>query len=427
VRTIVNRLLIVIAASVLFGTGAFAQPSAYARKTTTIRVGILLIDSTAGPGGQPTNADPYVFYNLERRNDLKPSGWEFENPLASGTITPDMQARWDAIYAGLGLGPGPFVAGQKLGKNMAPYWEVYLSRISTTTLGQFDVLMIHAPTGIALNSLDREKLRNFIDAGGILWFDKSAANAVDGFNPLPVPFAVSPAGTNPTVVQPDHPLFNYPHKISQFEAAFIGAHNGGHAIIRQTIASIGLTGRENIIATMSPDYYRMNALAVNTAGITIGVAPVGNGYFVATAGNITSRINEPAGGTTLGGLGLNSGPIAGESFYNIPARELKFAYNMMALAAGHQALAKGSRRTNASFDDLGAPMLETWSDTSLNLGTGNDTNYFPPAIYKGLVFITAGNTLTLTRRTRAATSTATDGPTTDSRTPAKARRAISFG
>lgn len=387
------RTALIVSASIAIAVGAFAQPTSYARKTTKINAGMLLIDSTMGPGGVPTNADPYVFYNLERRTDLKPAGWEFDNPLASGAVTPQMQARWDAIYAALGLGPGPFVSGQRLHKNMAPYWEITLSQITATAISQFDILIVHAPGNIWINPIDRAKLQAFLDSGGVLWFDKSTFQTVDAFRAFPIPFLTTNAGANPRTIQPEHPLFNYPHKIQTGVAARLGSHNGGHAIQQATLAGYGLGGYDNIVATLNPDFFQINPLVVNTAGIVTGVAQIGNGYLVVTSSNITSPINEPAGGTNLGGLGRNSGPIAGENFRNIPKNEMKFAYNVLALAAGHSSLSKGSRRLNSSFDDLGAPLLETWNDTSLNLFQGNDTNYVPPAIYKGLVFVTAGDTL----------------------------------
>lgn len=387
-----NLRFVFAAASIFVLAFAHSQPTAYARKTTKINVGMLLIDSASGPGGVATNADPYVFYNLERRNDIKPAGWEFTNPLSSGTVTPQMQARWDAIYAALGLGPGPFVAGQRLSKNMAPYWEVVLSQISVEAISQFDVLCVHAPGTIFINPIDRAKLQAFLDSGGILWFDKAVIQTVDAFRAFPVPFLTTNAGGNPLTIQPEHPLFNYPFKIQAGAAARLGYHNGSHAIRQATLAGYGLVGYENIVSTLFPDFFLINPLVVNTAGIVIGIAPVGNGFLIVTSGNITSAINEPTGGTPFGGIGRNSGPIAGENFHNIPLNELKFAYNVLALAAGHQALSKGSRRLNSSFDDLGAPLLESWNDTSLNLLQG-DTNYVPPVIYKGLVFVTAGDTL----------------------------------
>jgi hypothetical protein len=331
-----------------------------------------------------TNADPYVFYNLDRRTDIKPAGWSFENPLVSGHFTPRQANRWNAI-----TGSVNFKAGDLLGKNMAAYWEVELDQISAKAITSYDVLMIHAPGLIRLSPDDREKLRIFIDAGGILWYDKATSQTLDGFNPLPVAFDVSSAGNNPYVAQPLHPILNYPYQIPYHEAAFLGSHRGRHSLLRYQLP--GAAGLDDIAATGSADFDKFTPITANNNGMQIGIAAIGSGFFVACANNIVSLINEPAG--TSGPFGRNSGPVGGTNFLDIPTTELKFVYNMIALSGGHSALNKGSRRLNSSFDDIGAPLLETWSDTALNLDQGDPSNYFPPVIYKGLVFVTAGNRL----------------------------------
>src|SRR5579871_2047981 len=40
------------------------------------------------------NAVPYTWYVMDRRNDLKPGGWEFVNPMAPSNITGDIVTRW---------------------------------------------------------------------------------------------------------------------------------------------------------------------------------------------------------------------------------------------------------------------------------------------------------------------------------------------
>ncbi|MBA3726527.1 MAG: hypothetical protein H0W86_08750, partial [Armatimonadetes bacterium] len=331
---------------------AQAQPVGYAKAPVTIKCGVLLLPNPSG--GEPTNADPYVFFNLEKRTDVKPASWVFVNPHGGSTFTRRQAGRWNTL-----TGTTNFSAGTRLNKNMAAYWEVELSQVAN--VADYDVLMVHAPGGISLNTAERDKLQAFIDAGGTLWFDKSFTQSVDGFNGFPVPFTTVATGANPQVVQPFHPILNYPFSLGYFDAAYMGSHNGGHAIVRQTLASIGLGGFGDIVQTMEPDFYRLNPIIANTSGISLGVAELGNGHFVVSSGNISSRINEPAGGTDIG-LGRNSGPVAGTNFGAIPMTELKFVYNMIALSGGHPALSKGSRRHNASFDEIGAPLLQTWSD-----------------------------------------------------------------
>lgn len=394
-RLLNTKSISMLAAVAALATSAQAQPAGYAKTPVRIHCGILLLDSSIGPGGVPANNDPYVFFNLDRRSDMKPPGWSFENPLAPSSATPAIQARWDAIYNALFGTPGPFPAGTRIGKNTAPYWEVILSSISEDNITKFDVLVIHSSGNLSLSPADREKIRVFLDSGGTLWFDKAFTQTVDSFNAFPVPFTTTNAGGNPSVYQPNHPILTYPYRLSPYEAAFMGAHRGGHAIIGDTLANLGFAPGNwySVLSPLEADFNRINPIIVNSSGVTLGVASMGNGYLVVSAGNITSLINEPAGGTQLGGLGGNSGPVGGENFKNIPSTELKFTYNMIALGGAHPSLAKGSRRNNSSYDEVGAPLLELWHDYSLNADQGDHSNYFPPAIFKGAVFVTAGNRL----------------------------------
>src|ERR1051326_7179017 len=110
-----------------------ADTHSYASQRRQIKA-CLLVSNAASKvvviGGQnviiPENDVPYVFYMMDRRTDFKPAGWEFVNPLAPATISPDMVQRWtnrdtggnDATLA------GPlFKIGAPLTKNIGAYWE----------------------------------------------------------------------------------------------------------------------------------------------------------------------------------------------------------------------------------------------------------------------------------------------------------------
>ncbi len=114
------KYALAIAASAAFAVSASAQPTGYARIPVRIHAGVLLLDSSLGPGGVAADNDPYVFYNLDRRTDIKPPGWTFDNPISPSTATPAIQARWDAIYNALFGTPGPFPVGTRIGKIPRP-------------------------------------------------------------------------------------------------------------------------------------------------------------------------------------------------------------------------------------------------------------------------------------------------------------------
>src|SRR5712691_9091244 len=63
-----------------------------------VRACVLLLPSTVpaapafGPDGQ--NINPYVFYAMDQRTDLRPQSWEFVNPMAPPAVTEEMRQRW---------------------------------------------------------------------------------------------------------------------------------------------------------------------------------------------------------------------------------------------------------------------------------------------------------------------------------------------
>src|SRR5882762_5206119 len=79
-------------------TGAFHRADAdtfsYASQRRRIRACVLVVNTATGIGGGPQNAAPHLFYVLDKRTDVKPGGWEFVNPLAASTVTPDIANRW---------------------------------------------------------------------------------------------------------------------------------------------------------------------------------------------------------------------------------------------------------------------------------------------------------------------------------------------
>jgi hypothetical protein len=356
---------------------ALGQPATYGQARNPVNCGIVLVPSTGStqsPGG--TNADPYVFYNMLKRQDLLPGGWDFVNPYAPTIVDQRIYDRWTAIMGGV----APYSLGDKIQRSTAPYWEVYLDDLTDRQLANYNILLIHAPGGLRFTADQRERLRRFVDAGGILWFDKATSQAVDANSGFPLAFTVSAAGGNAQVVDPAHPLLNYPHKLSLSEASTLGGHHGGHAILQPDVADPRRT-----------DISRFEKVVVNSAGGVILDADFGTGHFVATSCNVVSNINEPAGGTSTP-LGRNSGPFAGTSFLNIPTADLKFAYNLMGLAGGHPSHSKGSRKLNATFEDLGAPLLDKWHTivTPQNSFNQHGRLYRTPVLFKGLLIITSG-------------------------------------
>src|SRR5579871_6987747 len=83
------------------GRPSKADTHSYASQRRQVKACVLVSNAaskTVVIGGQnviiPENDVPYVFYMMDSRNDFKPAGWEFMNPLAPATISPDMVQRW---------------------------------------------------------------------------------------------------------------------------------------------------------------------------------------------------------------------------------------------------------------------------------------------------------------------------------------------
>src|SRR5947208_5477964 len=69
-------------------------------------------------------SNPWMFYALQNRTDIKPDGWDFYNPAAPGVVTENMVRRWNNVQ-GSNTGWTPGVTPLK--PSMAPYWELSIS------------------------------------------------------------------------------------------------------------------------------------------------------------------------------------------------------------------------------------------------------------------------------------------------------------
>src|SRR6266542_4265777 len=73
-----------------------------------VRACVLLLPSSTVDLTDPTravnsyypegeNLNPFLFYVLDRRTDLRPDAWEFVDPIAPPTVTQAMSDRWSRI------------------------------------------------------------------------------------------------------------------------------------------------------------------------------------------------------------------------------------------------------------------------------------------------------------------------------------------
>jgi hypothetical protein len=331
-------LLLALLAALLPPLQRPAQAAAYAYSTTrrTFKVGILLLESTivaANPTVGPENPDPYVFYLADTRTDLKPLNWEFVNPLAPKTVTPDVFERWRARSNVTNPTDAPYKIGQNVTKNMAAYWEVSLKDAEIEDLLQFDLLFITHHQTMRFTPADREKMRKLVDAGGILWVEDCGRMKINGDGPffleeLQFGGGFGVGGGGPVINAPNHPILNSPYKLSYQEIANLGDKNYGNYFLR----TIGPAPNYQDV-NRAPNPETLINIVGNTAGNGLPYIAAGNygsGAVIATAGDSGCDINDYAGGTNPIGMGGNSGPFCGPNLQTAHAEDLKFLYNLVA-------------------------------------------------------------------------------------------------
>ncbi|MCS6777979.1 MAG: DUF4159 domain-containing protein [Chthonomonadaceae bacterium] len=356
---------------------ARADAANYAGTRRQIRA-CVLVSSASMQNGLPRNFAPHLFYILERRQDVKPGGWEFINPLAPTTLTGEVRARWVARggAADTTLGSPAFQPGGPVTKNLGAYWEVNLDRVSANDLQQFDIVYMGYRGNVVFTPEQRDKLRRYMDGGGTVWLEDLGGMTIGG-NTLNGQFALELTIGTPgsTVVQiaanaGRHPIVYYPYALSPMEAGLVGAFSNvrrSHAPLVDSPAARALVpvltiGGQRYLSAMD---YGAGHLVVSTAGIATGVA----GY---------------AGGANV--EGPNTGAVSGEAILNAQPNDLKIAYNIVAWTSSVPTGAVNSRRTGASSDNIGSALGRKWS--AVPLGAGNPGS--GAVIYKNAVFLVDG-------------------------------------
>lgn len=380
-----RRVLALVAVAVAAMPVVSAQDS-FARRAVDVRAGVVLLDSQQ-LNGFPRNFAPYVWYTLDSFTQAKPAGWNLYNPVATTRVTPEIQARWAAQNGALGSPFGVPAVGSALTKRDASYWEVRLSQASTAQLAQFDVLAVPAHGFVSLNPLEREKLRAFMEGGGVLWIDVTTTTNIDVTNNFPLPIAIVNGSSN---VGGDltHPLLRMPNRLTPADAAnLFGPNTTGLRSV--DLAALGFGDIQPIQGTLLPEGTRLLPVLSSPRGPGVAVGRVGDGFQVVSS--IDAHIGLSRG-SLVGSdvVQLNQFATSLRPTFDARANAVaRFAVNLVQLTSGFGQNAQGSRRTNSSRVDVDAPLLRRFNaQIPLNPGAGN---YVPPAIYKGLVFLATEN------------------------------------
>ncbi len=360
----------------LVAAQAFTAPITFAGRRQAINVGVLVVESQQ-TNGEPTNFAPHVWTQLEKDRTVKPAAWSFTNPRANTVMTSFMEARWNAR-----LGSGAPAPGTRLTKDDAAYWEIDLDDTADAQLADYDALLLVVSGTISLSPREREKLRKFVDQGGLLWIDTADAGvpAFDVSNPLPLPLTF---GNNPAslLVDPTHALLSYPNSITAPEIGQL--LSAGSGVIQVPGTAPGGASQGWVLV----DGLKLEpVVGPSAADMAISVGRIGDGFMLVTTRFVSGALNQGrnAAGNVVANTGFKSLVPVFSSGYQTAA---KFVVNALSLRASSSTAFGNTRHTNSNPVDISAPLLKRF-ETSTILPFAGTT----PILYKNRIILvdTAG-------------------------------------
>ncbi len=372
-----TRLVALGATLLLVGASVAQVP--YAQRSRNITAGVLVVDSNL-MSGEPGNFNPFVWLNVEMNPTAKPTGWIFDNPFAPTVVTPEIEARWTALG-------GSSASGSALTKRHAPYWEVFLTSASPEVLAGYDVLSFSAYDRLSLNASEREKLRQYVDGGGILWVDLIGSTGVDPNRGLPLALGVNTAGSAQRFANPLHPILRRPNAISGAALPALELDS----VYGLSPAALALSNKA-ALSTIETEFARFEEVAADGKGPTLVVGRIGDGFLVVTARGAARLLNQVR--TPFGAVLNNVGFAAMEPLTDrLGETAARFAVNLVALASDYPQGGSGSHKVNAISMDLGAPMLRRFVTNGVvfdNPSGGSPAT--APVVHNGLVAVSARDT-----------------------------------
>lgn len=365
----------------------FCQSLSYAPATVVVNAGVLVVPGQT-VGGVAANPAPHIWGNLDRDATIKPAKWSFVNPVAPSLLTSGTRARWSVLD---GLGTPPLFT--QLTKRNAPYWEVELDTVDDNVLSKFDVLSLSINQAIALNAPERDKLRRFVDQGGILWVDiindPAAGLGFDQANPIPIPFnwVFSSTAVDANLF---HPLLAYPNSLTLSELALTDYPVPANRLIVTTPLNSGFFGGMDVVSKwlVSDSGSWQPVAGTGTDRNTISVARIGQGFVVLTSRGVTANINRGADPFSQAATNINRGFSGLGVPSDVPfTSAARLAINIVSLGGLWTSSSNGSRHTNSGGVDLTPPLLSRFKDQLPGTFLADQQ----PALYKGRVIVTQGN------------------------------------
>lgn len=369
-----------LSAAAILACAVCSAQQRYAQHSVTINAGILLLDALQTSSGALADDTPHALYNFDSNTRVKPAAWNIDNPQHPSLVDAAINTRWGALV------------GLQVHKQDAAYWEVSLSQLTEAQLAQYDFLLLPAHGNVSLNTAEREKLRRFVDKGGILWIDINANiggnNTVPGLdiiNNTPLPFALGSA--NSFLLNPywDHPLLSHPFRISQQELALL-PHASSPSVRQVTSGDIGAMSTIEIGVTGDSTKLQRITGDVPANGMDIAVGKIGDGYEVVTTQGVATTLNNVPG--VAGNNAYTGAPPIFNATSNAAA---KFVVNAINLAGSYNEEGRGPRNANSSPVSIDAPMLSDF--VAPGAFTPGSKGYRSAAVYKGMLVVSNGTQL----------------------------------
>ena len=387
-----GRLIGIVTLSALVVV-AMAGPQTYAQRVQKIRAGVVILDSAKSGTNQPQSAAPYALYNLDANTSVKPAGWSFYNPYAPSRVTQTIYNRWSNID------PNSATLGTPINKRNAPYWEVFLSQVNDNVLANYDLLLVNPAVFASLNPAEQNRLRRFVDNGGVLWVDPAGllpgTAGVDQFNNFPIPFV--PVSGSGGVQQTDftNALINGVISLTPGDVSILNAASPTAYVLQgPNFGSDGASSVVGIAGGSAFDFARLQKVAQIGGQPTISIGRIGEGVVVVTSRGVSLKLNRSQ---ETQNYQTNRGYTAYDPILEQDGlTAAKLAVNMIGLVRDSRQQGSSSRKASSSAIDINPPLLQRSSITDPNYGSNLTTTSLSnssPALYKGLLVTTVNGYL----------------------------------
>lgn len=343
----------------------------------TINVAFLTLDSDGQTGPNGTDHPGwYSFYILNERPDIRPAGWTLVNPLAPKVITSDIQTRYGYPATALGSPITP---------NMAPYWEVDITKATTSTLSQYNVLAIHVNGLVDLNRQERLLLRQFMDEGGTLWVDDCGTAQIGPDFLFDAQFGSNAGAGTAIVPNPAQrsPIISQPFFLSQEDLNGLGDKKVGGYFIS--------SGRGGGTTGNPPDPGLLTTVVANSAnGLPyISAGDYGSGHIVISAGDIFDDISTPVDPDT------NHQPLlySNTDFTAASPQDLKLLVNVISWGTNSSTTdGVDDRHTGDQTSDINGAMAKEWiyPNTAITQNAAYANAPTSAAVYGNIAYVTDG-------------------------------------